>query len=323
MKDKYTIKEKKKNRKSFWIMAIALAFLTIIMASCSSDNTAINDTQIADPINNIQDNQVIPNNTISIKETTLEIDPKKITVNEQVLLDRDNVKITLKSMDVNNFLGPSLNFLIENNSANDITIQSRDVSVNNVMINTIFSADISSGKKANENLIFTSSELKTSGIDVFKDIELKFIILNSSDFSSLFISDPINFTTNVDPNFVQTYDDSGSVMLDQNGIKIVIKKVDDKNSFWGADVYLYIENNSDQNITVQARDVSVNGFMMNPVLSSSITPGKRAFSSLIFLKNEMEQNNIEQIQTMELSFHVFNTLNIDTILDSDKITVNF
>ena len=39
---------------------------------------------------------------------------------------------------------------------------------------------------------------------------------------------------------------------------------------------LYIENNSDKNVTIQVRDVSVNGFMVESSMLEDVMAGKKA-----------------------------------------------
>lgn len=77
---------------------------------------------------------------------------------------------------------------------------------------------------------------------------------------------------------------------------------------------------SEQTITVQSRDTSVNGFMVEPSLSSEITPGNKAISGMTFMSSDLEENNITEFETIETSFHIFNE-NYDTIVDTEPITI--
>jgi|LSQX01.2.fsa_nt_gb hypothetical protein len=248
---------------------------------------------------------------------------KEVTVSEQVLLDKDGIKITLKGFQLDGIFGPSLKVLVENNTNEPITVQTRDTVVNGVMQTTTFSCDVVSGKKANDEIIIMNSGLDRAGIEVIKDIELKFHIFNTDTWDTIFDSEAIFITTTADPSYVQKYDDSGFVALEKNGIKIVIKKLNVEDSFWGADVYVYVENNSSEDITVQVRDLSVNGFMMSPVFSCEVLAGRKAYDTITLFESELEENGITSIETMELAFHIFNTRTWETIIDSDSITANF
>lgn len=87
----------------------------------------------------------------------------------------------------------------------------------------------------------------------------------------------------------------------------------------GSDMNVKIENLSGKNITVQARDVSVNGVMVEPAFSSDIVSGKIANDNLTFY--DLDDNGIEKIGTIELSFHVFDSDTWDTIVDTAPVTV--
>ena len=56
-----------------------------------------------------------------------------------------------------------------------------------------------------------------------------------------------------------------TVLLDESGIKITATGLED--GWLGTDLKLLIENNGDTNVTVQARNSSVNGFMVDTMMS--------------------------------------------------------
>jgi len=247
----------------------------------------------------------------------------KVNVEEQVLLEQDGVLITLKSLSYDGFFGPSLKVLIENKSEKDITVQVRKTVVNDVMVDTLFSSDVAAGKKANDEITYMGSDLKEANIETIKSFELVLILIDPDSFDTIFETEPLTITTSADPSYVQTFDDSGFVALDKNDLKIVVQKLDSEDSFWGADIYVYIENNSSRDITVQLRDVSINGFMIDPIFSSDILPGKKAYDSITFFESDLTDNEINTIDELSLKFHVFDADSWDTIFDSEIVTISF
>ena len=104
------------------------------------------------------------------------------------------------------------------------------------------------------------------------------------------------------------------IIFDNNGIKITYKGIE---SDWiGQVVKLKIENTSEKDYTVQVRDVSVNGYMIDPIFSCDIKSGKTANDKISFLESDFEENNIEKIDNIELYFHVFNYDDWDDDFDS-------
>ena len=191
------------------------------------------------------------------------------------------------------------------------------------MIDALFSVDLTPGKKANDDITFMSSALEYAGINIFKDISLKFNVFDSDTWEGFFITEQIAFTANNNVNHAQTYDDSGFEVLNSDGFKVVVKHLDLEDSFWGADLHLYIENNYSKDVTFQVRNVSVNGFMVTPMFSCDILNGMKAFDSISFFDSDLEANSITDIKNIELSFHIFDKDNWDTILDTEQIIISF
>lgn len=244
------------------------------------------------------------------------------SITETVVFDANDIKVTAKALNYDGWMGPELVLLIENNSSQNITVQNRNASINGLMIDPMLSADVAAGKKANETMTIMSSELEQAGIKTIKDIEFILHIFDTETWDEIVDSDVIVISTDA-TDYVQTFDDSGVVAYDENGVKIVAKELNSSDSFWGADLYLYIENNTEQDITVQARDVSIDGFMIDPVFSSEIVHGKKAFDSLTFMESDLTDNGITDIKEIELKFHIFDTASWDTIKDTDIVTVSF
>ena len=73
-----------------------------------------------------------------------------VTVQEGVIFEQDGIRITLKGFDEKGLFGPELKFLIENDTDMDIIVQTRNESVNGYMIDASMSAEVASGKKAND-----------------------------------------------------------------------------------------------------------------------------------------------------------------------------
>ena len=115
-----------------------------------------------------------------------------------------------------------------------------------------------------------------------------------------------------------TPNDAGKELFNSNGVKIVGKYVDE-NSFWGAGVLLYIENNSGQNIIVQCDDMSINGFMVTPFFSADVYDGKKAIDDITIMSSDLENNGITSVDDIELVFKILSE-NFSTIEQSEPIS---
>lgn len=242
-------------------------------------------------------------------------------MDEQVLLDQDGIKVTLTGFQPEDIFGPSLEILVENNTDRAVIVQTFESSVNGVMINTTLYCELEDGEKKNDVIKVMESDLELAKIEIIKDIELKFNVFDPETWDIFFSSDTVKITTTADPLFVQEYDDSGILALEDSGIKIVFQKAVLDESLLGADIFVYAENNREEDVTLAEKDVSINGIAVDSLLACEIVAGKKAYNKItIFLS---EENKITSIDEIQLWFHIYNTDTWETILDSDVITVRF
>lgn len=293
----------KKNLKDLLLILLVIFTLT----GCGSEK---NDKDVQS-IEKASDSQTKEVTTLS-----------KSNITEHVILDKEGIKVTAKSISYDGWLGPEIKLLIENNSSRNVTIQVRKFSINGIMIEPSFSAEVVSGKKINDSISISNRELETAKISTIKDIEFGLEVFDSESWEDIFIESEIKLQTDA-TDYVQKYNTEGTLVVDQNNIKIYVLKMNDKDSFWGADVYVYIENNSSQNITVQARDVSINGFMISPSFSSDVTAGKKIYDSITFFESDLKDNDITDIEEIELKFDIFNADSWEDIFKTETKKIKF
>ncbi len=260
--------------------------------------------------------------SLNIPEGELNIPSDEITIAESVILDQNDVRVTVKGL-TSGWLGPQLKILIENNSSQPLTFQIRDAVVNGYMADTVMSEDVAPGKKVNSDITFTATGLAECGISTFTDMEFKFHVFDADTWDTYLDSEPVFLRTSAADWYQQDIDDSGEVFYDQNGIRIVGKGLSTDSSLFGPGMILYIENESANDITVQVRDTSVNGFMIETVMSQDVLSGKKAITALTFMDSSLEENGITSISSVETSFHIFDMVTWDTIADSEPITIYF
>lgn len=302
-------------------LILVLVLMLVFFVGCGEASDSGNNKEVSGA-NNVSDEEG-KDKTEGQDEVEEELASEDMSVDEEVLFDEEGITITLKSLELDGIFGPSLRVLVENNTEDPITVQARDSSVNGVMVDAMFSCDVAPNKKANDEITLESSTLEIAGITKLRDIELKFHILDGDSWDTIKDTEVITITTTVDSSYTQTYNDEGFVAFDEEDLKIVMSKLDNEDSFWGADIYLYIENNRDQDITIQSRDVSINGTMIDPIFSSEIVAGKKAYDTITFLDSDLEDNDITSIDSMDLKFHIFDSDSWDGILDSSVIEVVF
>ena len=240
------------------------------------------------------------------------------SINEQVLVDQDGIKITATEYVTDSIWGDGIKLLVENNSAKDYTIGCDALIVNDYMITDLFSADVAAGKKSNEVMYLSSTELKAAGIDTVGQIEMYFHAYDSN-WDNLFKNVYSKLETSEFANMDTTPNDEGQELYNANGVRIVGKTVDE-NSSWGTAILLYIENTSGQNVGINVDNMSINGYMMTPLFSTTVYDGKKSIDDITIMSSDLEANGITSVDQVELKFHIYNAESYDTIADSDAIT---
>jgi len=303
-------------------IALLLSLLMIIgLTACGGGSGKIKEPSsvIADGVTNV--NEIGNENTGDVVQNKSVAED--ITIEETVLVDESGVKVTAKSLSVDEIFGPSVKLLIENNSGKDLTFQCRDASVNGYMIGTMMSVDVVNGKKANDNLTFMSSDLESCGVETIADIEFSLHIFTSDSWDDFIDTPQIQLRTSAFDSYEYVFDNIGDLAYNENGVEIVVKGISVEDSIFGPGIIVYIANSSERDITVQVRDVSVNGFMMDTIFSSDVLAGKHSVSAITFLSSDLEENEITEIEETELSFHIFDKNSWDTIVDTNTVTITF
>lgn len=242
-----------------------------------------------------------------------------VSIEEQVLVDQNGIKITALKYVKDSIWGDGIKVLLENETDKDVMVGCNALIVNDYMINDLFASDVAAGKKSNETIYLSSSELKAAGIDTVGRIEIYFHVYDSDSFDNIFDSDCVTIETSAIDSIDMTANDEGTELYNDGGIRIIGKTVDE-NSFWGTAILLYIENQSGNNVGISVDDLSINGFMFTPYFSATVYDGKKCIDDITIMSSELEENGIESIDEVELKFRIYNSDSYETIAESDPIT---
>ena len=252
-------------------------------------------------------------------ETTEENGKTTVTIEEQVLFNRDGIVVTAKEYVTDDIWGDGIKLLIENNSDKSITVGCNALIVNNYMISDLFVSGVAAGKAANKIMYLSNTELEAAGIDTVGQIEAYFHVYDSDTYETLFDTECVTIRTSEYVNMDTVADDTGVELYNAGGIKIVGKTVDE-NSFWGTAILLYCENNSGKNVGIAVDEMSINGFMMEPLFTTTVYDGKMALEDITIFAEDLEANGIEKIEDVELRFHIYDAESYEAIADSEVIT---
>lgn len=243
----------------------------------------------------------------------------KPTITEQVLLEKEGIKVTAVEYVEDIVWGDGIKLTIENNSDKNITLGCDALIINDYMVTDIFAAEVAAGKKSNENLYLSSTELDEAGIEIIGLVEVYFRAYETESWDDIFEKEYAKIETSLKDSMDTTPKDEGEELVNRDGVKIVGKSVDE-DSFWGKSILVYLENNTGNTIEIQIEDMSVNGYMMEPIFSKTVYNGKKAITTIDLFSSELEENGITSIENVELKFKVLDET-FDEIFTTDTISI--
>ena len=238
----------------------------------------------------------------------------------QVLLDKRGLVITATGLDETDEQGPTLNVSIRNRSESDVTIQTRDASINGYMMDTSFSVTVAAGQEARESILFLASRMERSGIETIADMEFSFHILDQNRVTFL-DSDAVTVRTSAADTYQYRFDDSGEELYNENGVRIISKGLSENESVFGPGLVLFIENTTDRTVTIQAGDVSVNGSAVDAIFSEDVLAGKRSVAAVTLLSTSLQDNGIGEIRNVKFYLHVVDRDQRTTLFDTAPFTI--
>lgn len=240
-------------------------------------------------------------------------------IEETVCFEYNGLRVVAKKLTEDAIFGRGVKLYIENGSDSDLAVSVNQLIVNDCMISDAFSSTVAAGKKANETLYFSDSDLENAEIDTIGTIEIYFYVYDPNSYQTLYEAECVTIKTSAHDSVPAVRAaSSGTTMYENDGIKIVGKYVRD--TWLGKSFVLYIENNSGRDVAFSCDDMSVNGFMVDAFFSETVYNGKYAVSDISIYESDLEKNDIGVIEEFELKFHTYDPRTYNTIASTGALT---
>lgn len=111
------------------------------------------------------------------------------------------------------------------------------------------------------------------------------------------------------------------VLWEVDGVTITATGIKE-DSFWGTELNVLIENNSDKDICVSADAIIINDYMMDGIMSATVTAGNKANDSITLFSSELEAAGIDNIGKIELYLYTYDPETYSREHTSNCITVS-
>lgn len=249
---------------------------------------------------------------------------------DDILFDKNGVKLVSSGFVTNNQNDTSLFLELENTIGDSVDVEVSDISINGLSVcgSAWDSITLNPGCRGIEILELTSlldsTYMKTLGIKEVGTVSFALAVVNPLAFEE---SNPVTIRIDI-PENDSIFDPSGEEIYSKDGIRIISKSIIEEKSSYSSyeHVLLLVENNSGKDIWISDEydSLSVNGNMADySFYSVSIRNGKIGLVDI-----ELWGDSLEEIQITSASDikHIEVTIEIaegwDTI-DKPVLSINF
>ena len=236
--------------------------------------------------------------------------PGIYTISDEVIVDDENCTFKIVKAENDDIWGFTLKAFCENKTPDkNLMFSIDDVSVNGYMSDPVWATQVAAGKKANEEITFLTSSFETIGITTADEITFT---LNVSDYDDWMADNLVADTFTIYPTGLtkdqivvperKTTAGEETILDDGNASFIILET--DKDNIWGYTVLCYLENKTDKSLMFSWDDVSVNGFMIDPLWASEVAPGMRSYAEISFFDSYFEDNGITDVEEIEFLLRI-------------------
>lgn len=281
---------------------LLVAVLVLSLTACGSSEKSVSGSEAA--------SGQASNAVVSSAESQESV--QEIAFEEYTAVDNDECSIKITGIEPDNVWGYTVAVQLENkNQEKTYMFSVESAAINGVQADPLFATEVAPGKKANGDITFADSALK-SEVGDYTQIELTFRVYDGDDWTA----EPVAYeTVYLYPygeaqaqNYVRDAQANDVILIDNDKVSVVALNYELDN-IWGFTVNLYLVNKTDAEVMFSVDDASVNGYMMDPFFAKTVLPGKSAFTSLSWANSSLKDNGIESVQEIEMRVRAYDADN--------------
>lgn len=241
---------------------------------------------------------------------------------EAKVYEGDNIKVAVLSLQYEDPAGPALTLLIENASSNSLMLRVNEVAVNDFMLNSDMEVSVAAGQSSIENLSLAIETLNRMGIDAIHSVEFSLRIIENDNWSKSITTERIRVETTARQSDALAQDQQTTLLVEREGVRISLKKLDTLDNDPKLILYLLVENNTDIDITVEVQELFINGISFRPVYRKTLLAGYKSMDMVYLLAGEESLENEHQAETLEIAFEVTNSESKSRVFKTDLLKIN-
>ena len=226
----------------------------------------------------------------------------------QVLIDNDDLYFAIKDVRSDAAYGYEWKVYVENRTDKNLMFSFEKVSVNDVMCDPFWAEVINAGKKGNCEITWMRDSLQEKQIGDVTRVDFTLNVYNNDDYTeAALMHDPFTvFPLGEDKasSAVREPAATDHVLVDDDNCSVIITGYEPDNS-WGYAMKLYLVNKTDRDMVFSVDDSSVNGIMCDPFWADIVCAGKTSYSTVLWDKNALAENDITEVEEISLPLKVY------------------
>ena len=230
---------------------------------------------------------------------------------ELVLVNDENMVITVKEFDEDGFWGPTMKVYLENKTDKQLMYSIDSCAVNGVMNDPFWAKELPAGSKANAEISWTDLSGNAASAGITK-VELCFKVYDSDDWmaDNLLYQDftiyPKGKSNAVIDQFIPDQDDI--VLFDNEEVSMIVTGFEN-DELWGYSARVYLNNKTDAQLMFSVKSAVVNGYVCDPFWAREVRGHAADYASISWLPDEFEENGITEVEEITLAISVYDSNN--------------
>lgn len=290
------------NMKRVTALTAAVVFL-LLLSGCGGQAAPERPAQPAEPM--------LPVRT--------ETEDKPQLLPEQVIYDSNGIRITVKGMEENTMAGTRIRVLVENGTEHNIAFSGDLFVVNGVTLPGYLYAETAAGMKSNDAIELYSDTLETAGILQVGTVRGADTRIVDTDSYETLAKVPFSLETAYAQSLSYRPDETGMELFRAEEITVTAQMISEE--FYGRTARLLVRNDSDEDIIVEAENISVNGYTVDAWLYDVVCGETVRYCQLDLFETALAENGIDRIETITFHLNILDAEDYETIARSELLTV--
>lgn len=310
------------------VLCFMLAVVMLLsLAACGEGNTASSSDEASDGTVTASGSQEPTDEPAAGSHEVISLDfiktfDQKPAIEEQSVYDKNDLTVKASSLKYDTVIGPQIMLNIHNGTEDQLVIQNNFTVVNGFMITPDVNISVPAGKTVNAPMSLPYLGLAMADIHSLATVEFSLRILSDLTYALFDVTDTVKLVLTDTAKETPAYNDEGQVAYDDHDVKIVLKGVKQDTLFDNRFVVLvYMENNSDKPVSVLNSELTVNGYDITKAMLTELLPGTRAVDKIELFDNELDENGITAIDTVDVAFRINDDEEWGLIAETDVVAL--